>query len=91
MTRLTLHKRVPHNVATSLAPASGFLLDMDPIKVSQEPDELKHKSHLVPAYLRHVCFTNKFLVWPLLDVTKLSELGNAQLEVPGVSSKLQRR
>ena len=50
MTRLkkTLHKRfsnnVSYNVATSLAPASGFLLDMDPIKVSREPDELKHKS-----------------------------------------------
>ena len=44
MTRLkkTLHKRfshnVSHNVATSLAPASGFLLDL--IKVSREAQEL---------------------------------------------------
>ena len=63
MTRLkkTLHKRFSHNVsynvATSLAPASGFLRDMDPIKVSLEKDELKYKSHLVP-----ICFTNDFLV-----------------------------
>ena len=63
-----LHKRFSHNVsynmATSLAPASGFLLDMDPINVSREPDELKHKGHLIPTYLQHVRFTNEFLVWP---------------------------
>ena len=42
-------------------------------------------------YLRYVRFTNEFLVWLLfIDVTKLSELGNARLEVPGVSSELQR-
>ena len=79
-----------YNVATSLALVSGFLLDMDPIKVSREPDELKHKSHFVPAYLRHVRFTNDFLVWFLfIDGTKLSELGNARLKAPGVSSELQ--
>ena len=76
-------------MATSLAPASGFLLDMDPIKVSQEPDKLKHKSKPRPRVFTTRTFYNFFLVWPLLDVYNKVELGKAQLEVPEVSSKLQ--
>ena len=84
-----------HNVVTSLAPVSGFLLDMDPIKVSREPDELKIKSHLIPVYIVftiHTFHKRIFsLVLSLLDVTKLSKLEtHSWVEVPGVSSELWR-
>ena len=80
-----------YNTATSLAPASGFLLDMDPIKVSQEPNELKRKSHVVPAYLRHVTFHKQIFSLALVyRFNKVKWVGERSTQSSWTSTRLKQ-